>query len=200
VSQVVLLTSSVGVTPAHVIQSNLWMLETAANDTNGPNGKSKILSVVGSLDTTEDPATFEQQLMELAQNQLFVGIRLGDLGSILNGTSNPFPNNLKPNVLQNLQTMATMGLQVDAIGLSGAVMAQVGQATGISIVMDHFANEGNTFRPSSAWMQDMQIAATYPGLHIKVSDVEVLSEAALGDIPLGLVSSSLLPTQLNITQ
>jgi predicted TIM-barrel fold metal-dependent hydrolase len=185
VSQVVLVTSSVGVTPAHVIQSNLWMLETAANDTNGPNGKSKILSVVGSLDTTEDPATFEQQLMELAQNQLFVGIRLGDLGSILNGTSNPFPNNLKPNVLQNLQTMATKGLQVDAIGLSGAVMAQVGQATGISIVMDHFANEGNTFRPSSAWMQDMQIAATYPGLHIKVSDVEVLSEAALGGYTFG---------------
>ena len=185
VSQVVLVTSSVGVTPAHVIQSNLWMLETAANDTHGPNGKSKILSVVGSLDTTEDPATFEQQLMELARNQLFVGIRLGDLGSILNGTSNPFPNNLKPNVLQNLKTMSTMGLQVDAIGLSGAVMAQVGQATGISIVMDHFANEGNTFRPSSAWMQDMQIAATYPGLHIKVSDVEVLSEAALGGYTFG---------------
>jgi len=34
-------------------------------------------------------------------------------------------------------------------------------------------------------MQDMQNAAKYPGLHIKVSDVETLSEAALGGYTFG---------------
>ena len=89
VSQVVLVESSVGVTSSHIIQSNLWMLDAAADDTNGPDGKSKILSVVGALDTTQPPATFKAQLMQLAPNPLFVGIRLGDLGSILTQEQEP---------------------------------------------------------------------------------------------------------------
>jgi predicted TIM-barrel fold metal-dependent hydrolase len=180
VSQVVLVESSVGVTSVNIIQSNRWMLEVAANDTNGPDGKSKILSVVGALDTTQDPDTFRQQLEQLAPNPLFVGIRLGDLGSIFNSGMPPAFANIKPFVLQNLKTMASMGLQIDTNGIPGAVMADIGKTTGISIVMDHFAGEGNTFTPSASWMADMQAAATYSGLHIKVSDVEVLSEAALG--------------------
>ena len=84
VNQVVVIESSVGVTPANIMQSNLWMLQVAANDTNGPDGGSKILSVVGALDTTESTTTFQQQLMQLVKNPLFVGIRLGDLGSIFN--------------------------------------------------------------------------------------------------------------------
>jgi len=88
-------------------------------------------------------------------------------------------------VLQNLKTLADKGLQIDTIGIPGATAAQIGHATGISIVMDHFAGEGNTFTPSAAWMQDMQAGATYPGLHIKVSDVETLSEAALGGYTFG---------------
>jgi predicted TIM-barrel fold metal-dependent hydrolase len=185
VSQVVLVESSVGVTPQHIIQSNRWMLDAAASDTNGPDGGSKILSVVGALDTTQDPSTFENQLMQFAADPLFVGIRLGDLGSIFNAGSSSTFSNIKPFVLQNLKTMANLGLQIDTNGIPGAVMAQIGQLTGISIVMDHFAGEGNTFTPSASWMQDMQAAATYPRLHIKVSDVEVLSEAALGGYTFG---------------
>ena len=185
VSQVVVIESSVGVTSAHIIQSNLWMLEVAASDTNGPDGRSKILSVTGALDTTQDPTTFQHQLMQLVPNPLFVGIRLGDLGSIFNaGAPKTFPN-IKPFVLQNLKTMASFGLQIDANGIPGTALAQIGEATGISIVMDHFAGEGNTFTPSAAWMQDMQNAAKYAGLHIKVSDVETLSEAALGGYTFG---------------
>lgn len=185
VNQVVLVESSVGVTAQHIIQSNRWMLDAAASDTNGPDGGSKILSVVGALDTTQDPDTFESQLTQLAGDPLFVGIRLGDLGSIFNAGGPSTFSNINPFVLQNLKTMAKLGLQIDTNGISGTVMAQVGQLTGISIVMDHFAGEGNTFTPSASWMQDMQAAATYPGLHIKVSDVEVLSEAALGGYTFG---------------
>jgi L-fuconolactonase len=185
VSQVVVIESSVGVTPANIIQSNNWMLNEAATDTNGPDGGSKILSVVGCLDTTESPITFQQQLMQLVGNPLFVGIRLGDLGSIFNSGGPTTFANLQPSVLQNLKLMASLGLQIDANGIPGTALAQIGQATGISIVMDHFAGEGNTFTPSAAWIQDMKNAASYPGLHIKVSDVEVLSEAALGGYTFG---------------
>ncbi len=55
VTQVVIIESSVGVGPTHIMQSNQWMLDVAANDTNGPDGGSKVLSVVGALDTTENP-------------------------------------------------------------------------------------------------------------------------------------------------
>jgi L-fuconolactonase len=51
--------------------------------------------------------------------------------------------------------------------------------------MDHFASEGNTFTPSDAWYADMQAAAAYPGMHIKVSDVETLSEAGVGGYTFG---------------
>ena len=185
VNQVVLIESSVGVASANIIQSNLWMLNAAATDTNGPDGGSKILSVVGCLDTTQSPITFQQQLMQLVGNPLFVGIRLGDLGSIFNPGGPTTFSNLQPSVLQNLKLMASLGLQIDANGIPGTALAQIGQATGISIVMDHFAGEGNTFTPSAAWIQDMKNAASYPGLHIKVSDVEVLSEAALGGYTFG---------------
>jgi predicted TIM-barrel fold metal-dependent hydrolase len=184
VNQIVIIESSVGVTPANIMQSNLWMLQVAANDTNGPDGGSKILSVVGALDTTESTATFQQQLNQLAKNPLFVGIRLGDLGSIFNAGDRTFAN-LQPNVVPNLKAMAALGLQIDANGVPGAVLAQIGQATGISIVMDHFASEGNTFTPSDAWYADMQAAAAYPGMHIKVSDVETLSEAGVGGYTFG---------------
>ncbi len=186
VNQVVIVESSVGVTATNIMQSNLWMLQVAANDTNGPDGGSKVLSVVGALDTTENPGTFQQQLTTLAANPLFVGIRLGDLGSIfMAGTTDKTFANVQPAVIQNLKLMATMGLQIDANGIPGAVLAQIGQATGISIVMDHFASEGNTFTPSAAWKADMQAAASYPGLHIKVSDVETLSEAGVGGYTFG---------------
>jgi predicted TIM-barrel fold metal-dependent hydrolase len=184
VNQVVVVESSVGVTAPNIVQSNLWMLDVAAKDTNGPDGGSKILSVVGALDTTQDPLAFQLQLAQLSNNPLFVGIRLGDLGSIFNGSPSTFAN-LKPNVVANIKTLAGLGLQIDANGVPGAVLAQIGQATGIAIVMDHFASEGNTFKPSDAWMADMRAAAAYPGLHIKVSDVETLSEAGVGGYTFG---------------
>jgi len=162
------------------------MLQIAANDTNGPDGGSKILSVVGALDTTESTATFQQQLTQLAKNPLFVGIRLGDLGSIFNpGMPSTFAN-LQPNVVPNLKMMASLGLQIDANGVPGAVLAQIGQATGISIVMDPFCVGRAT--PSRRRMRGMRIcraAAAYPGLHIKVSDVETLSEAGVGGYSFG---------------
>src|SRR5207302_10007816 len=70
VDKVVLIESSVGVTPDKIIQSNLWMLQAAAAD-------GKILSVVGNLDVTQAPATFSQQVTQLAANKKWVGVSIG---------------------------------------------------------------------------------------------------------------------------
>src|SRR5260370_33754816 len=70
VDKVVLIESSVGLTPDKIIQSNLWMLQAAAAD-------GKILSVVGNLDVTQEPFGFALQLPGLAANNQFVGIRIG---------------------------------------------------------------------------------------------------------------------------
>src|SRR6266481_5107987 len=51
VDKVVLIESSVGVTPDKIIQSNLWMLQAAAAD-------GKILSVVGESEKKQAPASF----------------------------------------------------------------------------------------------------------------------------------------------
>jgi hypothetical protein len=55
VDKLVLIESSVGVTPDKIVQSNLWMLQAAAAD-------GKILSVVGNLDLTQSRTTFVQQV------------------------------------------------------------------------------------------------------------------------------------------
>jgi hypothetical protein len=49
VDKVVLIESSVGVSPGNIIQSNRWMIEGAATE-------SKILSVIGNLDVTQPQA------------------------------------------------------------------------------------------------------------------------------------------------
>ncbi len=195
VSQVVVIESSVGVTQTGAVApafnpttANNWMLQTAAADTNGPTGGSMILGVVGAVDLTLMPDAFAAQIMPLAKNPLFVGIRTGDLpnSSIYGAASASFANVL-PQVMTNLKLMASLGLELDAnMGPPGGqVLAQIGQATGISFVMDHFAGEGNTFMPSQAWYDDMKAAATYPFAHVKVSDCEVLSEAAVGGYTFG---------------
>src|SRR5260370_40081197 len=70
VDKVVLIESSVGVPADKIIQSNLWMLQTAG-------AEPKILSVVGNLDITQPPAGFASQVAQLSANKQWVGIRIG---------------------------------------------------------------------------------------------------------------------------
>ncbi len=177
VDNVVLIESSVGVTPDKIIQSNLWMLQTAA-------AEKKILSVVGNLDVTQASASFLQQLDSLAGNKTFVGLRIGG-GIFVSGAPHTFAN-IQPNVLKNLSSMAQRGMMIDALGIPGAVLSQVGAATGITIVMDHFAGKPTTFDVEDAWKVDMQDAARYGNLNIKVSDVHKLSAFVVTGKPAGL--------------
>src|SRR5437762_7337092 len=167
VDKVVLIESSVGVTADKIIQSNLWMLQAAAAD-------GKILSVVGNLDVTQARATFAQQVTQLSANKQWVGIRIGG-GIFLPNLPVSFAN-IRPNVMTNLALMAKQGLEIDTLGIPGAVLSQIGAATpGLVIVMDHFAGKPTTFDVEDSWKTDMQAAAVYSGLNIKVSDVHKLS-------------------------
>jgi L-fuconolactonase len=177
VHKLVLIESSVGVTADKIIQSNLWMLQTAA-------AEKKILSVVGNLDVTQAPATFAQQVALLTQSKQWVGIRIG--GGIFQPGLPATYSNILPNVLNNLTLLSKKGLQIDTLGISGAALSQIGAATGITIVMDHFAGKPTTFAVEDAWKADMQAAAGYNRLNIKVSDVHKLSSQAVTGHPAGL--------------
>ena len=178
VDKVVLIESSVGVTPDKIIQSNLWMLQAAAAD-------GKILSVVGNLDVTQAPASFAQQVTQLAANKQWVGIRIGS-GIFQPNVPRSF-STIVPNVMTNLTLMAKQGLAIDTLGISGAVLSQIGAATpGLTIVMDHFAGKPTAFDVEDSWKTDMLMASTYAGLNIKVSDVHKLSSQAVTGQPAGL--------------
>src|SRR5260370_32808529 len=178
VDKVVLIESSVGVPPDKLIQSNLWMLQTAA-------AEPKILSVVGNLDITQTPAGFAQQVALLSANKQWVGIRIG--GGIFQPGMPQSLANLRPNVLTNLTLLAKRGLEIDTLGILGAALSQIGAAVpSLTMVMDHFAGKPTTFNVEDSWKSDMLAAASYPGLNVKVSDVHKLSSQAVTGHPAGL--------------
>jgi len=178
VDEIVLIESSVGVTPDKIIQSNLWMLQAAAAD-------GKILSVVGNLDVTQAPASFAQQVTQLAANKKWVGVRIG--GGIFQPNVPRSFSSILPNVMTNLTLMAKQGLEIDTLGIAGEVLSQIGAAVpGLTIVMDHFAGKPTTFDVEDSWKADMQAAAGYAGLNIKVSDVHKLSSQTVTGLPAGL--------------
>ena len=178
VDKVVLIESSVGVPADKIIQSNLWMLQTAA-------AEPKILSVVGNLDITQAPAAFAAQVAQLSANKQWVGIRIG--GGIFQSGLPQSLSALKPNVLTNLMLLASKGLEIDTLGILGAALSQIGGAVpGLTIVMDHFAGKPTDFDVEDSWKSDMMAAASYPALNIKVSDVHKLSAIAVTGHPAGL--------------
>jgi len=178
VDKLVLIESSVATPPDRIIQSNRWMLQTAAAD-------GKILSVVGNLDVTQTPDAFSAQLSELSGNKQFVGIRIG--GGIFQPNVPKTFSTLLPNVITNLTLMAKQGLEIDTLGIPGAALSQIGAAVpGLTIVMDHFAGKPTTFDVEDSWKADMQAAAGYAGLNIKVSDVHKLSSQVVTGLPAGL--------------
>jgi predicted TIM-barrel fold metal-dependent hydrolase len=145
----------------------------------------KILSVIGNLDITQSPAGFAAQVALLSANKQWIGIRIG--GGIFQPNVPPSLSTLQPNVLTNLTLLAKKGLQIDTLGIGGAVLSQIGNAVpGLVIVMDHFAGKPTTFNVEATWQTDMILAATYPLLNIKVSDVHKLSAQVVTGQPAGL--------------
>lgn len=179
VDKVVLIESSVGVPPDKIIQSNLWMLQTAAAD-------NKILSVVGNLDVTQSPSSFAAQVRQLSADKNWVGIRIGG-GIFQPGTDHIFAN-IQPNVLTNLTLLARRRLMIDTLGITGSVLRSIVSAVpGLTIVMDHLAGKATSFDVEDSWKADMYQAAAAPGVHIKVSDTHKLSAQSVTGAPAGLI-------------
>jgi predicted TIM-barrel fold metal-dependent hydrolase len=176
VDKVVLIESSVGVKAENIIQSNRWMLQTAA-------AEKKILSVVGNLDVTQGAETFVQQLDALAGDKSLVGLRIG--GRLFDAGAPRTFASIQPNVLKNLSQLVKRGMMIDTLGIPGTILREVGAATGITIVMDHFAGKPNTLSVEDSWKADMQDAARYRNLNIKVSDVHKLCRAVATAPPAG---------------
>jgi predicted TIM-barrel fold metal-dependent hydrolase len=178
VDKVVLIESSVGVPPDKIIQSNLWMLQTAATD-------NKILSVVGNLDVTQSPSTFAAQVNQLSADKNWVGIRIG---GIFQPNADHIFANIQPNVLTNLALLANRRLMIDTLGITGSVLRSIaGVVPGLTIVMDHLAGKATSFDVEDSWKADMYQAAAAPGVHIKVSDTHKLSAQSVTGAPAGLI-------------
>jgi predicted TIM-barrel fold metal-dependent hydrolase len=179
VDKVILIESSVGVPPDKIIQSNLWMLQTAAAD-------NKILSVVGNLDVTQSPSTFAAQVHQLSADKNWVGIRIS--GGIFQANADHIFANINPNVLTNLTFLAKRRLMIDTLGITGSVLRSIVDAVpGLTIVMDHLAGKATTFDVEDSWKADMYQAAAAPGVHIKVSDTHKLSAQSVTGAPAGLI-------------
>jgi len=171
VDKVVLIESSVGVPPSKIIQSNLWMLETAA-------ANSKILSVIGNLDVTQPPAAFAAQVHQLSADPKWKGIRIGG-GIFEKGSDHTFAN-IRPNVMDNLTLLARQKLMIDALGIPGSVLQAIGGAIpSLRIVMDRLAGKAPSFDLEDSWKADMHEAAAAPNIYIKVSDIHKLSAKAV---------------------
>ena len=81
--------------------------------------------MVGNLDVTQPPSAFSQQLLQLTYSKQFVGIRIGR--GMFQRNAPPSFAGLLPNVIANLTTMAKMGLQIDANGVPGVNLSQIGR-------------------------------------------------------------------------
>lgn len=179
IDKVVLIESSVGVPPDKIIQSNLWMLQTAAGD-------KKILSVVGNLDVTESPSTFAAQVQQLSAHKNWAGIRIGS--GIFQPHADHIFSNIRPNVFANLTLLAKRRLMIDTLGIKGSVLrSMAGAVPGLTIVMDHLAGKATSFVVEDSWKADMYDAAAAPGVHIKVSDIHKLSAQSVTGAPAGLI-------------
>ena len=171
IDHVVLVESSVATPPDKIIHSNQWMLDAVAAD-------DKLMSVVGWLDVSQEPAAFAEQLDALGADKNFVGIRIGR-GLFLPDTDATFEN-LQPNVIENLAAVAERGLMIDSLGASGTTVAEIAEAVpGLTIVMNHVAQKPLTLDVEDEWVADMEAAAAVDTIYIKVSDVHRLSTAAM---------------------
>jgi hypothetical protein len=89
-------------------------------------------------------------------------------------------SNLRPSVMTHLALMAEQGLEIDTLGIPGAVLSQIGIGTpGLTIVMDHVADKPTNFDVDDPWKADMLAASTYTGRNIKVSGVHKLNSQIL---------------------
>lgn len=171
VDHVVVMESCVGTPPEKLLQSNRWMLQQLGSS-------EKLLSVIGKLDVTQEPAGLIEQLDEL-DDPAFAGIRIGR--EVFESNREPHFENLKPRVLENLAEISHRGLMIDAAGIPIPIIAVIARALSkLDIVLDHWAGKPYTLDVEAGWREAIRTIADLENVYVKVSDTHRLSMAVMG--------------------
>ncbi|MEN9574788.1 MAG: hypothetical protein RL514_2643 [Verrucomicrobiota bacterium] len=149
-------TGTVVVEASPLVEDNQWILDLAAKD-------KFIVGFVGNLKLGE-PA-FAGHLKRFAANPLYRGIRVSE-GALRTGLGNPA-------YIADLQRLADADLELDVNG--GPTMlpeiARLAKAfPSLRIVINHLANtriDGKNVSPT--WRADLEAAAKFPRVFLKVS-------------------------------
>ncbi len=158
---VVLIEACGGPSGDQLIASNERMFELAdQNET--------ILGVVGKLDLLSD--SFESDLATLMKHDSFVGLRTG--GSIFDDEGE-----LREEALEAMNILESKNLSLDIIGVKPSKLAKVADQLPkkLPIILDHFSHKDLTLSVKSEWREALAILASLPNLHLKVSDIQLLS-------------------------
>jgi L-fuconolactonase len=139
------------------IEDNLWVLEVEQSD-------SMMLGMIGNLQP--DKPEFAEYLDRYRKNQLFLGIRYGNLWGydLIRQAANPV-------FLEGLKLLAQAGLTMDTANprpdLIEAVLRVSNRVPNLRIVLDHLPN----MRLDAAVEANLKELARHPTVYVKLSQM-----------------------------
>ncbi len=149
-------TGTVVVEASPLLEDNQWILDLAAKD-------RFIVGFVGNLKPGED--AFAGNLKRFAANPLYRGIRVNE-GALRTGLGNA-------SFVTDIKRLADADLELDVNG-GPALLPEVARLAkelpALRIVINHLANtriDGKTVSPT--WRADLEAAAKFPKVFLKVS-------------------------------
>ena len=149
-------TGTVVVEASPLVEDNQWILDLAAKD-------KFIVGFVGNLKPGED--AFAGHLKRFAANPLYRGIRVNE-GALRTGLGNAA-------FLVDIKRLADADLELDVNGgptLLPEIARLAKELPGLRIVINHLANtriDGKNVSPT--WRADLETAAKFPKVFLKVS-------------------------------
>ncbi|NBV23046.1 MAG: amidohydrolase [Proteobacteria bacterium] len=149
-------TATVVVEASPLVEDNQWILDLAAKD-------KFIVGFVGNLKPGED--AFAGHLKRFASNPLYRGIRIGE-GALRPGLGNAA-------FLADIKRLADANLELDVNGgptMLPEIARLAKELPGLRIVINHLANtriDGKNVSPT--WRADLEAAAKFPQVFLKVS-------------------------------
>lgn len=166
VGGVVLVESSVGLSGEDLFVSNEWMLRQA-------EALPSIVAVVGKLDLMA--GDFLERLDALRDRPAFAGLRIDRRILDKNGE-------LRPQGRRALAATISAGLVVESNTFSLVEVAWLADAfpQEAKFVINHLAGKRRSFEVEAEWVAGLRLIAPHPNVFVKVSDIQRLSEDALG--------------------
>jgi predicted TIM-barrel fold metal-dependent hydrolase len=171
------LASPFGVTGAIAIEAsplasdNQWLLDVAAKH-------PIIVGIIGDL--IPGSPSYLADLDRLHRNQLFLGIRYGNLWD-----RDLAIDLKKPRFVDGLKALAQAGMVLDSANpdpsLIHAILDVAEQVPGLRIVIDHLPHSPVPTEPIAhdRYWSDLRTLAQHPGVFVKLSEIPVLANGKL---------------------